>query len=61
MELSETAKNSIRSYGKEENMEAVKQEKKKRRMGKQLKVLSHTSDSPGEEVQRRRSGLDISV
>lgn len=26
MELSETAKNSIRSYGKEENMEAMKQE-----------------------------------
>lgn len=30
-------------------------------MGIQLKALSHTSESPGEEAQRRRSNLSVSV
>lgn len=43
MELSETAKIPIRSYGKEENMEAMQQEGEIR-MGIQMKALSHTSE-----------------
>lgn len=59
MELSETAKNPIRSYGKEENMEAMQQKGKK---GWEFSLKHcHTAVSTGEEARRLRSSLHIST